>query len=94
MSILPFRKKKNEGMTKKNQYSRVEKEQVSGQPQRNEKPLKKSIILPAYVWESLEKEAKEQRRTVAKQTEVILIAYFNLEPGLFKSEKDTLIGYA
>ena len=73
MKLLPFNPLKNrESMDKKN----------SNKPERNEQPKKKSVILPAYLWDSLLEEAKKQRRTMTKQIEVILVEYYGYEAKL------------
>jgi len=47
--------------------------------ERNEEPKKASVILPRYLWDILEKDAKRCRRSVTKQIEAILVRVYNVE---------------
>jgi macrodomain Ter protein organizer (MatP/YcbG family) len=46
---------------------------------RNNKTRRKSVALPAYLWEILMETAEHQRRTFNKQIEVILVDHFGLD---------------
>lgn len=57
---------------------------------RDETPLKKSVIFPAYVWEAVASEAKRQRRTLTGQVEFIVVCYFRLDNDLENDKEKSL----
>lgn len=66
MNVLPFFRSKGDNM-------KIDK------AERNEEPQKRSIILPVYLWEVLDRDAKRCRRSATKQVEAILVRYYSLE---------------
>jgi len=60
------------------------------QEQRNEEPKPRSIILPMYVWDMVEKDAKRCRRSINKQIEAILVVFYGIESSV-NIDEDTLI---
>lgn len=44
---------------------------------RNEEQLKRSIVLPAWLWQEVEKDARRCRRSITKQIEAILSVYYD-----------------
>lgn len=54
---------------------------------RNEEPKKASIILPQYLWDIVEKDAKRCRRSVTKQIEAILVRVYNVEANVDLNEQ-------
>lgn len=76
MIVLPFQKK---GDAMKQAESKVE--------HRNEEPQKRSIILPAYLWDVLDKDAKRCRRSATKQIEAMLVRYYRLEANVELDEE-------
>jgi hypothetical protein len=63
MTVLPFLKKDNPVQIE----------------DRNEEPKPRSIILPMYLWDIVEKDAKRCRRSMNKQIEAILVLYYGVE---------------
>jgi len=97
--VLPFRSTKQDGMARRRANAKVESydtdeinESVHQQRQKTENPAldetieKKTIGLPAYVWSAIVADAKEQRRSIAKQLEVVLINHYQL--GTYKIQND------
>lgn len=54
---------------------------------RNEEPKTRSIILPQYLWDILDKDAKRCRRSATKQVEAILARYYNVEASVDLDER-------
>lgn len=54
--------------------------------ERNEEPRKRSVILPEYLWEVIDKDADRCRRSATKQLEVILLRYYQLEANIELNE--------
>lgn len=54
---------------------------------RNEELKPRSVVLPAYIWETLEEDAKRCRRSVTKQIEALLVRYYKLEAGIELDEE-------
>jgi hypothetical protein len=73
--VLPFLLKKGGAMKAE---SKIE---------RNEEPKTRSIILPVYLWNVLDKDAKRCRRSATKQIEAILVRYYNLEANIELDEE-------
>lgn len=88
-NVLSFHTRKN--MDKKTNAKSKQSEQAEEveQTKRDETPLKKSIVLPAYVWDVLESDSKRQRRTMAKQIEVILVDHYALDPQKIDTDKNS-----
>lgn len=63
MTVLPFPKRDNPVQIE----------------DRNEEPKPRSIILPMYLWDIVEKDAKRCRRSMNKQIEAILVLYYGVE---------------
>ncbi|MBO0719198.1 MAG: hypothetical protein J2P41_00115 [Blastocatellia bacterium] len=81
--ILRFRKRKRKMDNKRTSKQAQEPQQIEKEtekPKRDKRPLKKSVILPAYVWDALATDAELRRRTMAKQIEVILVNHYALDP--------------
>jgi len=86
--ILPFvRVYEQDGMGRKraaikteerDQFEDAKQPRDSSPAERDETIAKKTIGLPAYVWEVLSNDAKQQRRTIARQIEVILVNHYQL----------------
>jgi hypothetical protein len=74
MSVLPFRLKR-EVFVK------------TTQSDRNEDPKTASIILPVYLWELVDKDAKRCRRSRNKHLEALLVRYFNIESSVDLDEE-------
>lgn len=70
--VLPFLRKKGDAMKTE---------------ERNEEPKPRSINLPTYVWQALDKDAKRCRRSAVKQIEAILVRYYNLEANVDLDEQ-------
>ena len=70
--VLPFVQKKGEAM----------KQAKNDDEPKNEDPKPRSIVLPTYVWEEIEEDAKRCRRSVTKHLEAILVRYYNLESNI------------
>jgi hypothetical protein len=49
------------------------------QEDRNEEPRTRSIILPVYLWEKIDKDAKRCKRSMTKHVEAILSLYYGAE---------------
>lgn len=45
----------------------------------NEEPKPRSIILPKWLWEKIEKDAKRCRRSVNKQIEAVFVVFYGVE---------------
>lgn len=71
MSVLPFLRKGNP----------VKSEE------RNEEPKPRSIILPTYIWDALDKDAVRCRRSATKQIEAILVRYYDLDANVELDEE-------
>ncbi len=54
---------------------------------RNEEPKPRSVVLPVYIWEALEKDAKRCHRTVTKQIEAIFSRYYKLDANIELDEE-------
>lgn len=65
MNVLSFLPHKRDAM----------KEKVEA---RNKEKKPRSVVLPAYIWEALEKDAERCHRTVTKQIEAIFSRYYKL----------------
>lgn len=46
----------------------------------------RSLRLPRYIWEALDKDAKRCRRSPVRQIEAILVRYYNLDPSVELNE--------
>jgi hypothetical protein len=75
MNVLPFLLKRGDAM-------KTDKTEI-----RNEEPKTRSVILPVYLWEVLDKDAKRCRRSATKQIEAILVRYYNLETDIGLDEE-------
>ena len=71
MSVLVFFRKENKN------------DEASLKPmthnERNEDPKTASIILPAYLWEIIDRDAKRCRRSRNRQLEAMLVRYYSVE---------------
>lgn len=82
--VIPFRHNKStEGMGKKRAIQKSEPEIEQAVPESdstepNKTPERKSIVLPAYIWRVIEKEAEDQLRTLSRQIEAVMINYYQL----------------
>ena len=47
--------------------------------ERNEEPKPRSIILPVYLWDLIEKDAKRCRRSINKQIEAVFAIFYGVE---------------
>jgi hypothetical protein len=54
---------------------------------RNEEPKTRSIILPQFLWDILDRDAKRCRRSATKQVEAILVRYYNVEANVDLDER-------
>jgi len=55
--------------------------------ERNEDPKPRSIILPVYLWDIVEKDAKRCRRSMNKHIEAILAVYYGVESSVNLDEE-------
>ena len=73
-NVLPFiYKKRTEPMKTKKKPPNPDR------PKRDENPFRRSVTLPMYLWEVIDKEADERRRSMSKQIEFILVGHYELE---------------
>jgi hypothetical protein len=72
MTVLPFLRKGD---------NPVETEE------RNEEPVTKSVILPAYIWDIVIADAKRCRRSMPKHLEAILIKVYKIESNVELDEQ-------
>ena len=75
MSVLSFRPYKGDAMKE----SKVEVRDKEKKP--------RSVVLPAYIWEALEKDAERCHRTVTKQIEAIFSRYYKLDANVELDEE-------
>jgi hypothetical protein len=54
---------------------------------RNQESKPRSIILPVYLWELIEKDAKRCRRSMNKHIEAILVLYYGVESSVNINEE-------
>lgn len=54
---------------------------------RNEEPITKSVILPAYLWDIVIADAKRCRRSMPKHLEAILTRVYKLESNIELDEE-------
>lgn len=54
---------------------------------RNEEPKPRSIILPMYLWDIVDKDAKRCRRSINKHIEAILVVYYGVESSVNLDEE-------
>lgn len=54
---------------------------------RNEEPKPRSIILPMYLWDIVDKDAKRCRRSINKHIEAILVVYYGIESSVNLDEE-------
>lgn len=52
---------------------------VNKEQQLNEEPKPRSIILPVWLWEKIEKDAKRCRRSMNKQIEAVFAVFYGVE---------------
>lgn len=50
--------------------------------ERNEESKPRTVNLPAWLWEAIEKDADRCRRSITKQVEAILVCYYDPEANL------------
>jgi hypothetical protein len=54
---------------------------------RNEDPKPRSIILPVYLWDLVERDAKRCRRSMNKHIEALLVLYYGVESSVNINEE-------
>jgi macrodomain Ter protein organizer (MatP/YcbG family) len=81
-NVLAFKPLRKRFMDKK----KAEKAEKFDKPERNETLIKRTIELPAYVWEALAEEARAEDRTLKAQLKVALIERYRMK------EKNSLSG--
>jgi hypothetical protein len=61
--------------------------------ERNEDPKTRSIILPTFLWEIIDKDAKRCKRSMTKHVEAILSLYYGVESSV-NIDEETLTSAA
>jgi hypothetical protein len=74
-NVLDFEQLRKRSMEKK----KAEKAEKADKPERDETLIKRTIELPAYVWEALADEARAEDRTLKAQLKVALIERYRMK---------------